>query len=93
MTRSITISLPDDVAAYVERAQGNRPGFIAGLLRRRMRADGLRVRRAQLGCIVTDDDVESTRSRLAALPPISEEQHARNLEWLRQFDEDGSASA
>ncbi|WP_144081792.1 hypothetical protein [Micromonospora wenchangensis] len=80
--------MPDDVAAYVEGAQGDTSGFIAGVLRRKMRADGLRVRRAQLGYVVTEDEVESTRSRLAALPPISDEQHARNLEWLRQFDED-----
>ncbi|MEU7981909.1 hypothetical protein AB0B63_25685 [Micromonospora sp. NPDC049081] len=88
MTRRITISLPDDVAAYVERTQGDTSGFVAGVIRRKMRVDGLRVRRAQLGYVVTEDDVESTRSRLAALSPISDEQHARNLEWLRQFDED-----
>ncbi|MFC8847204.1 MULTISPECIES: hypothetical protein [unclassified Micromonospora] len=93
MTRRITISLPDDVAAYVEHTQGNMSGFIAGILRRKMRADGLRTRWAQLGYVVTDEDVEATRARLAALPPISDEQHAQNLEWLRRLDEDGAAIA
>ncbi|MCW3838947.1 hypothetical protein ONA70_02405 [Micromonospora yasonensis] len=92
MTRRITISLPDDVAAYVERTQGNTSGFIAGILRRKMRADGLRARWAELGYVVTDEDVERTRERVAALPPISDEQHARNREWLRQFDDEGTAA-
>lgn len=93
MTRRITISLPDDVAAYVERTQGNTSGFIAGILRRKMRADALRARWAQLGYVVTDEDVERTRARLAGLPPVTDEQHARNLEWLRQFDDEGTAAA
>jgi hypothetical protein len=93
MTRRITISLPDDVAAYVERTQGNTSGFIAGVLRRKMRADSLRARWAQLGYVVTDEDVERTRARLAAQPAISDEQHAQNIEWLRQFDNDGTAAA
>jgi hypothetical protein len=93
MTRRITISLPDDVAAYVERTQGNTSGFITGILRRKMRADSLRARWAQLGYVVTDEDIERTRSHLAARTPITDEQHARNAEWLRQFDQDGSAAA
>ncbi|MEV0429900.1 hypothetical protein [Micromonospora sp. NPDC050495] len=93
MTRRITISLPDDVATYVERTQGNTSGFIAGILRRKMRADSLRARWAQLGYVVTDEDVERTRAHLAAQPPISDEQHARNLEWLSRFDDEGTAAA
>jgi phage tail tape-measure protein len=91
MTRRITISLPDDVAAYAERA-GNTSGFIADVLRRRMRADSLRARWAELGYVVTDADVERTRTRLAGLTPISDEQHAANLAWLRQFDHDTPAA-
>src|SRR6266540_3573179 len=49
MTRRITISLPDDVAAYAERAGNNTSAFIAEVLRRRMRADSLRARLAGLG--------------------------------------------
>ena len=86
MTRRITISLPDDVAAYAERAGNNTSGFIADVLRRRMRADNLRARWAQLGYLVTDDDVDRARARLGTLPPISDEQHAQNLAWLRRFD-------
>lgn len=86
MTRQITISLPDDVAAYVERAGHNASVLIADVLRRRMRADSLRARWAELGYVVTDADVEHTRTRLAALPPISDGQHAANLAWLQQFD-------
>src|SRR5262249_18625579 len=68
---------------YVERS--NTSGFIADVLRRRMRADRLRARWAELGYVVTDDDVERTRDRLANLPPISDDKHEANLEWLRQF--------
>ncbi|MGC4791225.1 hypothetical protein ACLQ22_25760 [Micromonospora sp. DT178] len=93
MTRRITISLPDDVAAYVERTRGTTSGFIAGILRRKMRADSLRAKWAQLGYVVTDEDVEQTRARLAALAPVSDEQHARNVEWLSQFDNEGTAAA
>ena len=92
MTRRITISLPDDVADYAERAGRNTSGFIADVLRRRMRADSLRNRWAELGYTVTDDDVERTRTRLAARTPISDAQHAANLAWLQQFDSDTPAA-
>lgn len=92
MTRRITISLPDDVAAYAERAGNNTSGFIADVLRRKMRADTLRAQWAQLGYPVTDHDVERVRSRLAELPPISDQQHAHNLAWLDQFDTDTAAA-
>lgn len=91
MTRRITISLPDDVAAYAERAGNNTSGFIADLLRRKMRADGLRAAWAELGYVVTDEDVERTRARLAALAPVSDEQHAQNLAWLQRFDSAATA--
>jgi len=83
--------LPDDVAAYAERAGSNTSGFIAEVLRRRMRADGLRARLAELGYAVSDEDVARTRARLAALPPISDEQHARNLATLARYDSDSAA--
>jgi hypothetical protein len=92
MTRRITISLPDEVADYAEKAGNNTSGFIADVLRRRMLTDSLRARWAELGYVVTDDDVERTRARLAARAPISDEQHARNLTWLRQFDQDAPAT-
>jgi metal-responsive CopG/Arc/MetJ family transcriptional regulator len=88
MTRRITISLPDDVADYAEQSGNNRSRFIADVLRRRMRTDSLRARWAERGYVVTDADVERTRARLAALPPIGDEKHARNLVWLEQFDRD-----
>jgi hypothetical protein len=91
MTRRITISLPDDVAAYAERAGNNTSGFIAEVLRRRMRADGLRARLAELGYQVTDEDVDRARARLAGLPPITDEQHARNLATLARYDTDPAA--
>lgn len=94
MTRRITISLPDDVADYVERSHGTTSGFIADVLRRKMRADGLRARWAEHGYVVTDEDIERARRRLAERPPITDEQHDRNMRWLRQFgDDEGSAAA
>jgi hypothetical protein len=87
MTRRITISLPDDVAAYAERAGNNTSGFIAEVLRRRMRADSLRGRLAALGRVITDEDLDRVRARMAALAPITDEQHARNLATLARYDE------
>lgn len=92
MTRRITISLPDDVAEYVQKTGSNSSGFIASILRRKMYADGLRAEWATAGHVVTDDDVERTRRRLGDLAPITDEQHRRNLEWLGQFDHDRSAA-
>jgi hypothetical protein len=91
MTRRITISLPDDVAAYAERAGNNTSGFIAEVLRRRMRADRLRARLAELGYELRAEDVERARARVAGLAPISDEQHARNLATLARFDADPAA--
>jgi hypothetical protein len=87
MTKRITISLPDDVAAFVERAGANNvSGFVADVLRRRMRADSLRAELAKGGVVITDEDLDRSRARLAALPPITDEKHAANLAWLAEFD-------
>ncbi|MCZ7436085.1 hypothetical protein O7598_06755 [Micromonospora sp. WMMC241] len=90
MTRRISLSLPDDVAEYVQRSPGRTSAFIADVLRRKMRADGLRVRWAEHGYAVTDESVERARRRLAEHPPISDEQHDRNMRWLRQFGDAGA---
>lgn len=92
MTRRITISLPDDVAAYAERAGSKTSRFIADVLRRRMNADALRAEWARRGYAVTDEDVERTRTRLAQLAPISDDQHAQNLAWLERCDPDAPAA-
>jgi hypothetical protein len=87
MTKRITVSLPDDIAAFVEKAGAdNVSAYVADVLRRRMRADSLRAQLAERGMVITDEDLERTRARLAALPPISDEKHAANLAWLAQFD-------
>lgn len=44
--------------------------------------------KAEYARVVTDEDVERARRRLAQPPPISDEQHDRNMEWLRQFGGD-----
>jgi hypothetical protein len=92
MTRRITISLPDDVAQYAEQAGPNTSGFIAGVLRRKMRADGLRERWAAAGYVVTDKDVERVRTYLETRVPISDEAHDRNVRWLAQFDNDQASA-
>lgn len=86
MTRRITISLPDDIAEYAERAGSNTSGFIADVLRRRMRAESLRAQLAELDVGLTDDDVNRVRARLGALPAISDERHASNLATLARYD-------
>jgi len=58
-----------------------------------MRSDGLRANWATIGYIVTDDDVERARRRVAGLPPISDEKHASNADWLARFDGDGAVTA
>ena len=69
MTKRITISLPDDVAAYVERSGANNTsGYIADILRRKMRADSFRAQLAERGIVITDEDLDRMRARLAALP-------------------------
>ena len=93
MTRRITISWPDDVAEYAEQADTNTSGFIASVLRRKMRADGLRSQWAATGYVVTDDDVERVRAQVGALAPISEDKHLRNLQWLASFDTDNASAA
>jgi hypothetical protein len=55
-----------------------------------MRADSLRTQWATTGYLVTDDDVEKARRRVAGLPPISDEKHARNADWLARFDADAT---
>jgi len=87
MTKRITISLPDDVAAFVEEAGAdNVSAYVADVLRRRMRATHLREEMAERGIMITEDDIERSRRRLAALPPIGDAKHAANLAWLAQFD-------
>ena len=90
--RQITISLADDVAQYAEQAGPNTSGFVAGVLRRRMRADGLRERWAAASYAVTDEDVEWVRTYLATRVPISDEAHSRNMRWLAQFDNDQASA-
>lgn len=48
---------------------------------------------AEYARAVADEDVERARRRLAQQPPITDEQHDRNMEWLRQFGGDGAAGA
>jgi len=62
------------------------------VLRRRMRADSLRARLAELGYVISDADVDRARARVAALPRISDEQHARNLATLARYDNDPAAA-
>ncbi|MDO3687655.1 hypothetical protein [Micromonospora sp. C28ISP2-4] len=42
---------------------------------------------------MTGEDVERARRRLAQQPPITDEQHDRNMAWLRRFGGDGAAGA
>lgn len=82
--------MPDDVAEYAERAGNNTSGFVAEVLRRKMRADSLRAQLAELGYPMTDADVDRARERVNRLTPISDEKHARNLATLSRFDADAA---
>lgn len=93
MTRRISISLPDDVAEYVERSPVTTSSFVADVIRRKMRADGLRAQWVEHGYVVTDEDVERARRRLAEHPSITDEQHDRNMRWLRQLGDEATAAS
>lgn len=57
------------------------------------RTDDLRAAWDRRGYQVTDADVARAKSRIAAAATVSDEEHQRNLEWLRQFDSDAPAAA
>lgn len=66
MTRKIAISVPDDVAARLER-EPNVSAFIAESVRIRMRAENVRRVLADLGFDFDDETRDRTASELDAL--------------------------
>lgn len=57
------------------------------------RTDDIRTKWADRGYVVTDADLDHARVRLAAARLIDDQQHAENLDWLRQFDNDETSAA
>ncbi|WP_089007254.1 hypothetical protein [Micromonospora viridifaciens] len=75
MTKRVTVSLPDDVAAYLEREE-NASAAVADALRARMdRAAATAAMLRTVGIDVTDDGVARVRGKL---PPLTAEQRAEN---------------
>ncbi|MEU5723486.1 hypothetical protein [Micromonospora sp. NPDC047738] len=95
MTKRVTVSLPDDVAAYLEREE-NASAAVADALRARMdRAAATAAMLRAVGIDVTDDGVARVRGKL---PPLTAEQRAENArrrDMLRDgtWPEAGSAAA
>jgi hypothetical protein len=92
MTRRITISLPDDVAAFVDQ-HTNASGFITEVVRGRMTAEALRERLAQHGVVVTDAGVQRCREQMAAMPPVTPTVSRRRRSWLTQFGTGAASGA
>lgn len=65
----------------------------SGVGRPQPEAEHARAAVENVGCAVTGEDVERARRRLAQQPPITDEQHDRNMAWLRRFGGDGAAGA
>jgi hypothetical protein len=63
MTRRFSISLPDDVAAQLDRVE-NASAYIAECIRMRRRRDAVRKVLADAGYEITDEGVERMRQRL-----------------------------
>jgi hypothetical protein len=66
MTRRFSISLPDDVAAELDRVE-NASAFIADCIRQRRRRDTVRKVLADAGYEITDEGVERMRQRVHEL--------------------------
>jgi metal-responsive CopG/Arc/MetJ family transcriptional regulator len=66
MTRRFSISLPDDLAAELDRVD-NASAYIAEAIRLRRRSDTTRQVLADAGYQITDDGVERMRERVRGL--------------------------
>ena len=66
MTRRFSISLPEDVAAELDRVE-NASAFIADCIRQRRRRDTVRTVLANAGYEITEEGVERMRQRLHEL--------------------------
>lgn len=66
MTRRFSISLPDDVAAELDRVE-NASGYIAEAIRMRRRRERVRAVLADAGYEVTEDGIERMRHRVRDL--------------------------
>jgi hypothetical protein len=66
MTRKISISLPDDVAAVLDEVD-NASAYVAEAVRQRAARESTRAMMRRHGYEVTDEGVAKWRDRLAAL--------------------------
>jgi hypothetical protein len=76
MTRKLSISLPDDVAADLDEVE-NASAYVAEALRRYGRARRVRAFLAEEGHVVTDEAVARMSERLAALDRRRSERRLR----------------
>lgn len=65
MTRKLSISLPDDVAAHLDSVE-NASAYIAEAIRLRRRSERTRAMLARHGITVTDEGVAAAGERLRA---------------------------
>jgi metal-responsive CopG/Arc/MetJ family transcriptional regulator len=66
MTKRITVSLPDHLAARLEREQ-NASAFVADAIEGKMRGERVRQQLAASGVHITDEQLAHTRERLSEL--------------------------
>ncbi|MCW3818216.1 hypothetical protein ONA91_27570 [Micromonospora sp. DR5-3] len=83
MTKRVTVSLPDDVAAYLEREE-NASAAVTDALRARMdRAAATAAMLRAVGIDVTDDGVAGVRGKLSPLTAEQRAENARRRAMLR----------
>jgi metal-responsive CopG/Arc/MetJ family transcriptional regulator len=80
MTRRFSISLPDDLAAQLDRVE-NASAYIAECMRLRRRRDTVRKVLADAGYEITEEGIERMRQRVHEL---ERRRRARRLEEIRR---------
>jgi hypothetical protein len=82
MTKRVTVSLPDDVAAYLE-GEDNASAAVADALRARMRRGAaVAAMMRAVGIHLTDEGIAQARGKL---PRRTDEQHAASRQRLAEI--------
>jgi hypothetical protein len=83
MTRRITVSLPDDVAQYLDK-HPNSSAIVAEAVRARMeRGAAVAAALRAAGFNLTDEGIASARGKL---PRLTEQQRAESRRYLEAFE-------
>jgi hypothetical protein len=84
MAKTITIELPDDVAAFLSEHPSRLDGVVAEARERLRRRDQVVALLREQGFNITEDGMARWRDKLR---PLTEEQRARSRRWLQAMQE------